>query len=378
MVGSMKQRYTTSQVARLLKLPEHRIRSYVRCGIISGGPDIGDEKQIHKASPQKPARSDANQKNRLSFDFRDILVLKTVRKLMSAGVPPNRVKQVLAAVRKQLPAERPLSAVRITLKDGVIVVSDGDVHWEPESGQSQLSFAAFDSPVHSQPSNPGSNPGTNPPVNPAVNPSSMAFGMMLGAKTGSMPNWVPGGSGDAPPHPVWFRAGNQPTLSEIIHSKKLSQGVPGAPNGTVKGGTLAINSADRWFNFGLDQEDSDPDGAYESYLRALAHNPEHVEAMINIGRLCSEGGDDTRAAAYFRQVIRVTPSHPVAHFNLAVTMHDQNNLDAALVSYKNALIQDPDFADAHFNLANLLEEIGDHEGATEHMKAYHHTTETRR
>lgn len=129
-------------------------------------------------------------------------------------------------------------------------------------------------------------------------------------------------------------------------------------------------AAQHWFDMAIEAEADQPEQAYQNYLRALACNPEHVEALINIGRLCSLAGDAQRAAAYFRQSLRVDPTHPVAHFNLAVTLHDEGDVDGAISQYQVALIHDPQFADAHFNLAALLEQQGDLQGALKHRHAY--------
>ncbi|MEO1481680.1 MAG: tetratricopeptide repeat protein [Myxococcota bacterium] len=131
-----------------------------------------------------------------------------------------------------------------------------------------------------------------------------------------------------------------------------------------------LDAADYWFDLAMSKEDEAPQDAYDHYIRALACNPEHLEATINIGRLCSSGGDLSRAAAYFRQAVRLDPSHPVAQFNLAVTMHDLDEQEAATAAYRAALKADPNFADAHFNLAALLEQQGDRTGAIHHLKAY--------
>jgi hypothetical protein len=248
----------------------------------------------------------------LRFDFRDILVLKTARELLAAGLPAAKVERALSALKGQIGEDRPLSAVRVGVEGGVIVVSDGEVRWEPESGQAHLTFAS------------------EPPDPPPAPPPSTTELSLIGVVRG------------------------QPIGAGLSSSLGPSQ------------------NAEDWFHLGLELEETDPDGAYEAYLRALACRPEHMEAMINIGRLCSEVGDDERAAAYFRQAIRVDPAHPVAHFNLAVTLHDRGDLDGAGACYRAALIHDPEFADAHFNLATLLEESGDHDGAQEHMAAYRH------
>ncbi len=290
-----QRRYSTREVARLLDLPERRIRGWVRTGVVSGGR-------------QDPCPSGRGTGAKLRFDFRDLLVLKAAGKLLAAGLTAARVEQALLALRRQLGPTRPLSALRLSVEGGQVLVSDGEVHWEPASGQARLTF-------------------------PAPRPDR-----------------------PAPPSP------EAQALRDVLQRKRLGVGL--GPGGAEQ------RSADEWFNLGLDLEPDDPDAAYEAYVRALAANPEHVEAMINVGRLCSEAGDDSRAAAYFRQASRVNPGHPVAHFNLAVTLHDHGDLDGALHAYQAALIHDPQFADAHYNLATLLEQLGEPTAAAEHMAAY--------
>ena len=120
------------------------------------------------------------------------------------------------------------------------------------------------------------------------------------------------------------------------------------PNG---GGTAA---ADGHFVTGLARESKDAAGAYEAYLLALACDPTHVEATINIGRLCSAHGELTRAVGYFTVATRLDPAHAVAQFNLAVSLHDLGRLKEAEVAYRHALVLDPDCRDAEANLNLLL------------------------
>lgn len=308
MVRSMisRKRYTTKEVSRLSELSERRVRSYVRAGVISGG----------RQDPRPRGRGTGK---RLRFDFREILVLKAAQRLIAAGMTPTRVERALSTLRTQLPVGQPLSAVAVSVEGGRIVVSDGEVRWEAETGQARLGLEA-----------------------------AAGGGAERGSASASEPTELP-------------------TAAVQLHKLQLSA------MAAVGDG----RSADAWFDIGLRLEGGDPEGSYEAYLRALACDPEHVESMINVGRLCSEAGDDRRAAAYFRQATRVDPRHPVAHFNLAVTLHDNGALDGAKQAYSNALLHDPDFADAHYNLAALLEEIGDNAGAAKHYAAYENVIKNR-
>lgn len=131
-----------------------------------------------------------------------------------------------------------------------------------------------------------------------------------------------------------------------------------------------VGSADAWVQVGLAVEEDEPQKAFDAYLHAIASNPEHGEAYINLGRLCSTAGETQRAAAYFRVAKLLTPEQPVAHFNYAVTLHDLGRADEAIQAYQEAVKLDPQFADAHFNLAVLFEQRDERELAVEHMAIY--------
>ena len=161
-----------------------------------------------------------------------------------------------------------------------------------------------------------------------------------------------------------------PTGAATAAPTPLECGKSGAQRPAGSTARQTQDAADATFDAALLAEEHDLEQAYGLYLKVLACDPEHVEGMINIGRLCSANGDTHRAAAYFRQAIRCDGAHPVAHFNLAVTLHDLGDSSAATDAYQAALLQDPHFADAHYNLATLLREAGNHEEAERHFQAY--------
>lgn len=247
-----------------------------------------------------------------SFDFRDISLLKTVAHLIASGVPARRVRTSFAALRDQLPESRALSSTRVEAKGRTLVAYAEGTAWEPESGQLLLKFER----------------------------ESQAT--LLEADL----------SDD----------GDHLSLSDSMMSALDDLG--------------NLDAADFWFDRAVGQEDENPQAAYDQYIRALSCNPEHLEATINIGRLCSSGGDLLRAAAYFRQAVRLDATHPVAQFNLAVTLHDLNDEDGAIAAYRAALRADPNFADAHFNIATLLEQRGDRAAAIQHLHAYDRCTKS--
>lgn len=249
--------------------------------------------------------------------FQELALLRTAARLISEGLSASKVERALTALRKQVGDERPLSSFQLKVESGALVASDGDHAWEPSSGQQRFAF------------------GERPVSEPAP----------VRQRTQLFP----------PPRQVPPPSGNTQLRDTI---------------GAIFDGPSDMGAADYWFDIAMSLEDSDPAGAYDAYLRALACDPEHVEATINIGRMCSDGGDLKRACSYFRNAVRIDATHPVAHFNLAVSLHDLGDFEGAAAAYRAALAQDPNFADAHFNLAALLEQLGDRDQALLHLKAY--------
>src|SRR5256885_10531082 len=75
------------------------------------------------------------------YDFGDLIGLRTVKQLIEKGVPANRLRRALAALREKLAqVHAPLAELRV-LSDGKdIVVERGGARLEPLSGQFVLNF----------------------------------------------------------------------------------------------------------------------------------------------------------------------------------------------------------------------------------------------
>jgi tetratricopeptide (TPR) repeat protein len=111
--------YSTREVADLAGLPAARVRRWARAGLLT------------------PAKDDRGQ---LRFSFQDLAVLRTAARLLEAGIGVRRVTRALSILRSQLPAGRPLSAVRLLVTGERVLVRDRLASWEPESGQGALDF----------------------------------------------------------------------------------------------------------------------------------------------------------------------------------------------------------------------------------------------
>jgi len=128
--------------------------------------------------------------------------------------------------------------------------------------------------------------------------------------------------------------------------------------------------ADAWYELAADLELTDPSEARMAYEKAVALDPSHVDAHVNLGRLFHDDGALESAAKHYRAALQVDPEHPVAAFNLGVALDDLGQLSDAADAYRRAIDLDPDNADAHYNLAGILERIGDKAGAVRHLTRY--------
>ncbi len=112
--------YAAKDVAKLLGLSPTHVRAFARSGFLQ--PDRG-------------------KRGELRFSFPDLVLLRAAKGLADAKIPRRRIERALRRLRQQLPAGRPLSAVRITAEGDRVVVRDGATAWNPESGQVLLDFS---------------------------------------------------------------------------------------------------------------------------------------------------------------------------------------------------------------------------------------------
>lgn len=125
-----------------------------------------------------------------------------------------------------------------------------------------------------------------------------------------------------------------------------------------------------WFAIGQGLEAGDPAQAEQAYRQALADDPAHVDALVNLGALMCEHGRCREAAALLDAAVAAGAASALLHFNHAMALEDMGEAGRAEAAYRAALEIDPAMTDAHYNLALLLERRGDGQGALRHLSAY--------
>lgn len=121
-------------------------------------------------------------------------------------------------------------------------------------------------------------------------------------------------------------------------------------------------------------EESDPEAAVRAYEEALAENPAHLDACLNLGCLLHQKGHLARAEAVYRAGLQACGDQPSVQFNLGVLLEDQGRKDEACAAYEAAIAGDPRFADCHYNLALLCEQLQRPRDAIRHMAQYRKLT----
>jgi len=117
-------------------------------------------------------------------------------------------------------------------------------------------------------------------------------------------------------------------------------------------------------------EAHDADEALREYKRAIAADPAHLDAYVNLGLLLHEAGRHEEARNIYERARARCAADPVLLFNLGVLLEDMNRIAEAMEAYRAALIVDAAFGDAHYNLALLCRRAGREKEAIRHMSEY--------
>lgn len=143
----------------------------------------------------------------------------------------------------------------------------------------------------------------------------------------------------------------------------------GAPRAVTSHPVLP-RDADALFASAVQLEVSDAAGALEAYAEAVAADPHHADAHVNLGRLLHQQGRLREAQAHYVAALVSRPTDATACFNLAVVLEDLGRVDDAIERYREALELDPLGVDAYFNLSRLYEQKGEKVAALRNLKDY--------
>jgi len=239
-------RFSPEEVQRILGLTGKQLDYWDRLRLVSPRRELGNR----------------------SYDFGDLIGLRTVKQLVDEGVPANRLRRALAALREKLAqVHAPLAELRV-LSDGkdVVVERDG-ARLEPLSGQFVLNFETreLDERVR----------------------------VMAGRNADE---WLATA--------LEYEAEGKNRAEAIDAYDRALCIDPQRPEVLINCGTLHY-------------EDGNLEKASEYFRRALALDAENALAHFNLGSVMEELGELEAARQHLRQAVRLDPNYPDAHYNLA-------------------------------------------------------------
>jgi len=256
----LTRKLSTQEAARILGMRESHIRDLVRSGL---------------GQPERRGR-------RYAFSFQDLVVLRTAHDLIRQSVPAARVARSLAALVARLPAGLPLSGLRIFADGGRVVVQQGELCWDPETGQTVLDFA---------------------PSEPAVDVSE------LERRTQKVVALAEAADGSAAAQ----------ARTEFERALELEDEDPMAAC-TCYGRAIELDPelVDAYVNLGrIAHEAGRGVEAIRLYRLALVRTPDDPVLHFNLALAVDDTAGAEAAAAHYQRALDLAPDFADAHYNLA-------------------------------------------------------------
>jgi hypothetical protein len=254
------------KVQALLGLPAHAVTALVEAGVVT------------------PTRG---PRHAWRFTFQDVVLLRTAHRLRTAQVPSRKLLRALARLKGELPPQLPLSGVRLSAVDRGVVVHEGPLRWEAESGQLLLELDT----------------GPTPP--PPTAPQPMA-GVDWHVQAQALE------AHDAPAAEQAYRraVSLDPAHADAwvnLSAFLCEQGRAGEAAGLLEQALQTLpDDARLHFNRGIALEDlQQPEEAIAAYERCLVLQPGLADAHFNLARLHERAGHPHQALRHFHAYRRL-------------------------------------------------------------------------
>jgi tetratricopeptide (TPR) repeat protein len=272
--------YVVRDVAKLLGLTQHQIHAYIRSDCLA------------------PRRGENNE---FRFSFQDLVLLRAA-KVLTKTLPPRKVYRALRLLRDQLPRGRAITGVRLTAEGDTVVVRDGSIAWEPESGQALLDFdvSAFAAKVEPLARRSAAEAEESEDTLDAED--WYRHGCDMEPFDGDQSRRAYARALDA--DPAHFDA--RLNLGRLIHE---SGDVAGAEAHYRRALDRRPDDPTALYNLGVALEDrSRPRDARTAYLKAIAADPRYADAHFNLSNLFERLGDFQSALKHL-QIYRRLQTH---------------------------------------------------------------------
>lgn len=287
----MIELYSIRDVSRILAVQESRLRYWMQTGFV--GPTV-------------------RKGGRFYYTFGDLVAVKAAKDLMATGMPLQRVRKNLDALKQVLPDDaHPATRLRVCSDGETVVALADDVAFSPITGQVVMAF--------------------NLP----------SFGEHV-AQVLAMPRVDPRVDPAAP------------------------QPVEDSPTEANTGST-----AYRYFIEACHAEDrGDAQAAEHLFRQAIDLEPNMAAALTNLGNLVYRQGELAEARRLYERALEHDPVQPEARYNLGNLLEDLGETELAIAELRKVCAAAPEFADAHYNLGIMLAQVGGVAQARGHLERY--------
>ncbi|MGB1699039.1 MAG: tetratricopeptide repeat protein [Nannocystaceae bacterium] len=279
-----EQSYRASEVSKLFNVPVSRLRYWSQSGFI------------------RPTGTGA----RGGYRFTDLISIKVAKGLLDAGVPLQRVRRSLDALRVRLPdVEEPLAALRIRCDHARVLVEEEAGAFEADTGQLVLDF-------------------------------SVGALRNQAAKVLELPR-------------VSSTVQDAEFSAQAIFLRARARDADCREDGPTKEAFDEIESL---------------------YREALDADPEFAAAWTNLGGLLAERGNFDGARDAFDEALRIDPEQPEAQLNLSELALRDGDVELAIAGFRRVLASAPELLEAHYGLARALLEVGGKAQALAHLRRF--------
>jgi tetratricopeptide (TPR) repeat protein len=287
----MIELYSIRDVSRILAVQESRLRYWMQTGFI--GPTV-------------------RKGGRFYYTFPDLVAVKAAKDLLATGMPLQRVRKNVEALKRALPGDaHPTTRLRVCCDGETVLALADDVAFQPITGQVVMAF------------------------------SLPSFGEHVTA-TLAMPRATA-------PEPAAVPAAIQDGPTE------------------ANGGSTAY----RHFVEACAAEDrGDSDTAEHLFRLAIELEPRMAAALTNLGNLVYRQGELHEARRLYERALEHDPAQPEARYNLANLLEDLGETELAIAELRRVCAAAPEFADAHYNLGIMLAQVGGTTQARQCLERY--------
>ncbi|MFP6664941.1 MAG: tetratricopeptide repeat protein [Deltaproteobacteria bacterium] len=239
--------FTTREIARLARLSSARVRRCVHAGFLH---------------PRRGPR------RRFEYDLSDLLVLRATRRLLDAKLSPRRIAELVEDIRSQLPGDRGVASVSLSVDGERVIIADGKRRWL-DDGQLLLGFG-------------------RPPERRPV-------------------ETIPSAEDDRAAYRAFSRGLELERTSTNAATAAYREAID-----------LDPSAVPAYVNLGrLEHERGAHKRAESLYQQALRLDPEERTALFNLAVLSEDQGDSPGAIRRYAQLLAVDPDHIDGHHCLA-------------------------------------------------------------